>query len=255
VAKIISIHSFRGGTGKSNTTANVAALLALEGHRVGIVDTDIQSPGIHVIFGREEDSFQLVLNDFLWGKCRIEECAYDVTAQVPGSGAGRVFLIPSSAHAGDIAQIIQDGYDINLLNEGFRRLASQLQLDYLLIDTHPGLNEETLLALALSSVLLIVMRPDQQDYQGTGITVEVARELEVPALLLVVNKIPAAYDLAALTGKIETAYKLPVAASILHSDEIMGLASRDIFICKFPEHPATQEYRRLLARIHLEVDV
>jgi MinD-like ATPase involved in chromosome partitioning or flagellar assembly len=27
MSKIISIHSFRGGTGKSNTTANVAAVL------------------------------------------------------------------------------------------------------------------------------------------------------------------------------------------------------------------------------------
>ena len=56
MAQIISIHSFRGGTGKSNTTANIAALLAAGGRRVGVVDTDIQSPGIHVLFrhGRGE---------------------------------------------------------------------------------------------------------------------------------------------------------------------------------------------------------
>ncbi len=51
MAKIISIHSFRGGTGKSNTTANVATLLAVQGGRVGVIDTDIQSPGIHILFG------------------------------------------------------------------------------------------------------------------------------------------------------------------------------------------------------------
>ena len=49
MAKIISIHSFRGGTGKSNTTANLSALMAMEGLRVGVIDTDIQSPGIHVL--------------------------------------------------------------------------------------------------------------------------------------------------------------------------------------------------------------
>jgi Mrp family chromosome partitioning ATPase len=37
-------HSFRGGTGKSNMTANVAALLAQSGKRVGVIDADIQSP-------------------------------------------------------------------------------------------------------------------------------------------------------------------------------------------------------------------
>jgi septum site-determining protein MinD len=54
MSKIISVHSYRGGTGKSNTTANLAALMAIGGLRVGIVDTDIQSPGIHVLFGLEE---------------------------------------------------------------------------------------------------------------------------------------------------------------------------------------------------------
>ena len=47
MSNIVSIHSFRGGTGKSNITASVAMLVAQAGHRVGIVDTDVQSPGIH----------------------------------------------------------------------------------------------------------------------------------------------------------------------------------------------------------------
>lgn len=51
MATTISIHSFRGGTGKSNTTANLSTVLAKRGYRVGVIDTDIQSPGIHVLFG------------------------------------------------------------------------------------------------------------------------------------------------------------------------------------------------------------
>ncbi len=46
-----SIHSFRGGTGKSNTAANLATVVADAGQRVGVIDTDIQSPGIRVLFG------------------------------------------------------------------------------------------------------------------------------------------------------------------------------------------------------------
>ena len=55
MSKIISIHSFRGGTGKSNITANLTALIARTGNRVGAVDTDIQSPGIHILFGLDEE--------------------------------------------------------------------------------------------------------------------------------------------------------------------------------------------------------
>ena len=54
MGEIISIHSFRGGTGKSNLTANIATQVAMRGKRVGIVDTDINSPGIHVLFGFDE---------------------------------------------------------------------------------------------------------------------------------------------------------------------------------------------------------
>src|SRR5207244_11660226 len=93
MAKIIAIHSFRGGTGKSNTTANVAALLAAEGRRVGVIDTHIQSPGIHVLFGLHGDTVEHSLNDYLWGKCSIQQTAHPVLA---GAVSGQIFLVPSS---------------------------------------------------------------------------------------------------------------------------------------------------------------
>ena len=78
---VVSVHSYRGGTGKSNSTSNIAANLAAMGARVGVVDTDIQSPGIHVLFGYDEHLGN-TLNDFLWGKIPIEQAAHDVTDKV-----------------------------------------------------------------------------------------------------------------------------------------------------------------------------
>ena len=112
LAKIISTHSFRGGTGKSNTTANLAVLVARAGHRVGVIDTDIQSPGIHVIFQLAESRVEHALNDYLWGKCAIEEAAYDVTDAAignvePDGDRPRMFLIPSSVNVGEIGRSAQ----------------------------------------------------------------------------------------------------------------------------------------------------
>src|ERR671935_2151606 len=89
MAKIISIHSFRGGTGKSNTTANLAALLAADGQRVGVIDTDIQSPGIHILFGLAGEEISTSLNDYLWHGRDIKEAAQDVTPDLGSAGAGR----------------------------------------------------------------------------------------------------------------------------------------------------------------------
>ncbi len=249
MSKIISVHSFRGGTGKSNTTANVTALLATQGLRVGVVDTDIQSPGIHVLFNLEEEEMKHSLNDYLWGKCNVEEAAHDVTSHLGKDISGQVFLIPSSIKAGEIARVLREGYDVGLLNDGFHELVETLDLDVLMIDTHPGLNEETLLSIAISDALAIIMRPDQQDYQGTGVTVEVARKLNVPRLVIVVNKTPQVYDSAQVQQQVETLYNAEVAAVMPHSDEMMALASADVFSMRYPDHPVTALYKQVAARL------
>ncbi len=120
--KIVSIHSFRGGTGKSNITANLAAVVARAGKRVGVIDTDIQSPGIHVLFGLREDNVDKALNDFLSNSCSIEDAAYDVsaaarTAEEPAGESPTLFLIPSSLKTGEITRILKEGYDIRRLIE------------------------------------------------------------------------------------------------------------------------------------------
>src|SRR6266540_6945302 len=218
MASIISVHSFRGGTGKSNTTANLAAVFASEGRRVGVIDTDIQSPGIHVLFGLAGDEVEASLNDFLWHGRPIREVAHDVTDGLGAPLSGRIHLIPSSMKPGEIARVLREGYDAQRLTEGFRQLVDELRLDVLLIDTHPGLNEETLLSLVTSHALLIVMRPDQQDYEGTGITVKVAQSLHVPRMLLMINKTPPALDPAAVKARVEQVYGCKVAAVLPHSD-------------------------------------
>ena len=243
--KIISVHSFRGGTGKSNTAANVATLLAMDGMRVGVIDTDIQSPGIHVLFGLDESDIGHVLNDYLWGECAIEATAIDVTERIDAGIEGRVYMIPSSIKAEDIARVLRDGYDVGLLNDGYQHLMEVLNLDVLMIDTHPGLNEETLLSIAISDALAILMRPDQQDYQGTGVTVEVARKLGVPRLLMVVNKVPALWKPEEVRERVARTYEAEVGAVIPHSDEMMTLASASIFVVRYPDHPITQTLRDL----------
>ena len=201
MTKVISIHSFRGGTGKSNTSSNLAGQLAAAGNRVAVVDTDIQSPGIHVLFGFSDD-LDNTLNDYLWGKIPIAQAAHEVTDRIAANATvapgGALYLIPSSMKSGDIARVVREGYDVGTLNDGFRDLARDLQFDYLLIDTHPGLNEETLLSITISDVLLLLMRPDRQDFQGTAVTVDVARKLGVPELFLIINKVPSNIDVADL---------------------------------------------------------
>ncbi len=254
MAKIISTHSFRGGTGKSNTTANLAVLVARAGHRVGVIDTDIQSPGIHVIFQLSESRVEHALNDYLYGKCSIEDAAYDVTDAAIGTveptmDRPRVFLIPSSVNVGEIGKVLKQGYDVAKLNDGFQRLIKDLNLDYLFIDTHPGVNEETLLSIAISDKLILVMRPDSQDFQGTAVTAELARRLEIPEMLILINKVPPNMDTVKLRERVEKAYGAEVVAMLPMNYEIVRLASSGIFVNRFPEHPMSLALKQVAERV------
>src|SRR2546425_670883 len=125
---IVSIHSYRGGTGKSNLTANLASSLVQQGKRVGVVDTDIQSPGLHVLFGMDVQSAGLTLNDYLYGRSTIEQVAHDVTAKLGSTVAkgGVLYLVPSSIKVGEITRVLREGYEVNLLTDGLRTLIQLL---------------------------------------------------------------------------------------------------------------------------------
>ena len=254
MTRIIAFHSYRGGTGKTNVAANVAAELSRRGRRTAVVDVDIQSPGIHVLFGCDPTG-GATLNDFLWGRCRVEEAAFDVTAVVEESGpaggraSGRLSLVPASVRTADIARVLKEGYDVEMLNDGLMALCRQLALDYLLIDTHPGINEETLLSIAIADVALILLRPDHQDYQGTAVTLELARRLEVPRILLVVNKMHPDFDATLLASRIAETYAAEVGATIPMSDDILRLGSGGLFSLADPAHPFSTQIRRLVTAV------
>ncbi len=255
MSKIVSIHSFRGGTGKSNITANLAVTITGQGGKVAIIDTDIASPGIHVLFGLGEDKIHKTLNDYLWGNCAIEDAAYDVSGNLRTKDdeatrmSGSIYLIPSSIKTGHITRVLKEGYSIERLNDGLRKLTSKLDLDYLFIDTHPGLNDETLLSIALSDVLLVILRPDEQDYQGTGITVEVARKLDVPKMLLVVNKVLSDFDFGEVKRRVEETYSCRIAGVLPFSEEMIRLGSAGIFCIRYPDHPFTATIREIASKV------
>lgn len=244
MGRTISIHSYRGGTGKTNLTANLAALAVQAGRRVAIVDSDIQSPGLHVPFGWSSTGAGPTLNDYLWGDCAAAEAAYPVAEDVVGPG---LFLVPGDLSTAAITRVLRTGFDVGRLNDGFRSLVDELRLDALVIDTHPGLNPETLLSLAISDRVLVILRPDQQDYQGTSVTVEVARRLEVPRLALLVNKVPDGTDHAALAAEIEAAFGCPIAAVLPHNDALMRLSSAELFVVRHPTDPLTARLRDVAA--------
>jgi MinD-like ATPase involved in chromosome partitioning or flagellar assembly len=134
-------------------------------------------------------------------------------------------------------------------NDGFQELIKALRLDYLLIDTHPGVNEETLLSIAVANTFVLILRPDSQDFQGTAVTLELARRLQVERIQVILNKIPPAMDRELLREQVQGAYRAPVIGMLPLSAEMAELASSATFVDKHPDHPFTRELARIATQV------
>jgi MinD-like ATPase involved in chromosome partitioning or flagellar assembly len=192
------------------------------------------------------------LNHYLWGMATIEEATYDVSENLGLSGNGKLLLIPSSVKADDIAKILQNGYDVSHLHQGFRKFVKKFELDYLFVDTHPGLSKETLLSIATSHALLLILRPDKQDYQGTAVTVDVARQLKVRNLMLVLNKALSRMNFEVLTQKIEEQYQAPLIEIFPLSEDVVQLASEGVFCIQHPDHIFSQKFLNIAQQLMTE---
>ena len=233
MSKIITFHSFRRSTGKSEIIATVASLLAAEGMCVGVIDTDLQSPSAHILFNLDTKHIKKTWNDYLWGDASIEEIVYHIPPSGAESTKGKIYLAPASVETSSILRVLRENFEIDRLNEGFSNFIENFELDFLIIDTHAGMSEETITSLAISDMLFIVMRLDQQDYQGTGVIVDIGRQLGIKKLLLIANNIPNAYDVDEVRDQLNEAYDCEIAAILPHS----------------PEHLTTDAYRNIISQI------
>ena len=101
--------------------------------------------------------------------------------------------------------------------------------------------------IAVSDVLLLLLRPDRQDFQGTAVTIEVARRLGVPRLLLAVNKYAPWLDPEVLCRQVEQTYSARVAGLFAHTDEMLELQSAGVFSLHYPDHAFSRGVAALAA--------
>src|SRR5438128_1555198 len=90
MTKVIAVHSFKGGTGKTTLTANLAATLALH-HRVGVMDLDLSGPGLHVLFGRKKGEVKATMTDIFLGDATPSDVIIDLTPRFPKMKGGLYF--------------------------------------------------------------------------------------------------------------------------------------------------------------------
>lgn len=246
----IAVHSFKGGTGKSTLTANLAVSLALEGRRVGVLDLDLAGPGLHVLFELKPNEIEFTLNDYLLGKCPAESIAIDMTKKL-GLKRGSLVFVPASFKAEDIIKVLSKGYEIGMFRDAINIISKMRNLDYMIIDTHPGVEKSTLVSMGICDMNIIISRMDSQDIFGTGVMLEVTKVLEKPQIL-VANMIPPGVDREKVKARLETLFNTKVVTAIPFYTEILRALSSEVFVLKNQDHDFSAALKPVLEILELK---
>lgn len=247
MTKVIMTNSFRGGTGKTTILSNLSSYLASFGLKVIIIDADIISPGVHAMFGLNQKAFLKTMTDYMRGGAKITDCVYDISKNVDISD-GNLFLVPSSIAKEDIADLLIQKNSSDLIIKAIEKLKKDLEPDFIMIDTHPGLNKEVLAAFNAIDILINVARPDNQDYQGLEVTSSIAKKLKIKSYVIL-NKVHRKNRKISLVRDVEEAFKIPVAGMLPLSEDLILAQSQYVFSERYPDHPFSKEIQNIARRM------
>ncbi len=120
-----------------------------------MVDLDLEGPGLHVIFGVSDADVHATINDVLQRSVPVSQAVLDLTSRVKLKDGCLVFC-PAGHRLEEILQIIDTGFNLSTFKNVLEELGRTFRLDYLLIDSHPGIEKDTLLSMALCDYLDMV---------------------------------------------------------------------------------------------------
>ncbi len=235
MTKVIAVHSFKGGTGKTTLTANLAAVLALR-HRVGVMDLDLSGPGLHVLFGLKKGDVKATLTDIFLGDATPNDVIIDLTPRFPKLKGG-LFFCPASNKVEDMLRLLKAGLEVSLFQDTLQKVGEQCNLDYIIVDTHPGVENDTVLAMGCCDALVLVSRVDQQDLFGTAVMVLLAETFEKPTFLTL-NMVPPGVRIkdAMKVGKeLATLFKSQFLQAFEFQMDVINNLSRSVFVIDNPD--------------------
>ncbi|MGE0625109.1 MAG: ParA family protein [Pseudomonadales bacterium] len=174
--RIIAVANQKGGVGKTTTSVNLAACLALSGSRVLLIDLDPQGNAT-MGSGVNKASVTKSVYDWLMDSAPLAEVVHRCQ--------GGYGLIPSNTDltAAEVELLRSDRREYRLKD----RLAEVAAYDYVLIDCPPSLNILTLNALIAADSVLIPMQCEYYALEGLSAlldTVEGVRAAANPRLAI-----------------------------------------------------------------------
>lgn len=182
---VVTFFSFKGGVGRTTALVATALTLARHGHRVAMVDLDLEAPGLSTILLSDTDNITGAIDYLLEKpiynshkiKWPLQPHIKQINNQTLLGDAGETLrLLPAGTVDNDylekLARLDFQNLADNQLPETFRGMLRELEsatrpLDFILLDARAGFHDIGGLAIAdLSHAAVIFGRQSSQSWAG-----------------------------------------------------------------------------------------
>lgn len=257
MGKSIAIHSYKGGTGKTVIATNLAVTYAMKGFNVCLLDYDFRAPSLHILF-KPKPSFWL--NYFLEGKCHITDALVESGLAIPG----RLFIGFANPSIDAMREMMVK--DRTWEMEALHRILSakntiyrDLKIDYIIFDTSPGIHYSSINALAASDKIVLVLKIDEFDLEGTKNLIQGIYDVLGRKTGILLNKVLTTSTTQVKTGANEEeriiknlakTFNRPILGVIPCYCEVLRNGGKSIFALEKQNHP----FSRMLVEVIEELN-
>src|SRR5659263_609875 len=231
-ARVYTIASGKGGTGKTTTTLNLGTALAELGKKTAILDADIGMANLALLIGLERS--KITLHEVLSGTADIKEAIYE--------GPAGVKVIPSGLSLKGFQKSNPDK-----LREVMSTLVEGL--DFLLIDAPAGISRDGVIPLAIADKVILVVNPELASMADALKTKALTEMLGGTVEGAILNR--AAFEKTEINrNKVSELLGVKV-LEMIPEDPIVRLSAafKTPLVVKYPNSPASISYMRLAAQL------
>lgn len=254
LGKIIAVHSYKGGTGKTLLSINLAATFVKQGKKICLLDLDFRAPSLATLLNVTKSDYWL--NDYLNGTCEIDKVLIDSSDRIHNGGKFFIGLANPTTEAIRDMSAKDRKWEMRALGRLLALRNSLLNdkgFDYLIMDTSPGLQYSSINAIVSADLVIVATTFDRSDVDGTRRMLRELYDLFEKKTEIVLNKVLNASSSVMkenVQTKIKDVYQAPLLGVIPCFCDVLRAEGNTIFVQEKPEHPFT----KILDGIASEID-
>ncbi len=256
--KCVSIHSSRGGTGKTVIATNLAAIYAKKGLNVALLDLDFRAPSLATVFSKGfKGSVHYWLNDFLDGRCSAEQVLIDVSGGYNLKGRLLVGLANPAIEA--IRNVMEKSraWEVTAVKRLFSlrsKLLGEMNLEYCIFDTSPGVQYTSINAVISSDLSVVVATLDSLDLKGVESMLVELYDAFAKKPVVLLNKVPETRILSGemqvdLVRQVEKDLKHRVIGVIPCYCDVLQAERTSLFAVEKPGHPFVRNLEEVAKKL------